>query len=385
MTATKFEKLQQNLGYNLNEDGILHDMEMVKRFAVISVLMLDWMHVFVVHGVFQLTAGLMLTHFKKRGIGITHKDVHAFVSSFTWPSKFGGKASDGRNVFEKRASDATYLQCSASEALAVYPVFELFCKLFVFGQYTAAEDAICECYFLLCDVLRMLQNLPNKSIAPNIMGDKVRNFCKTFLHVWGVDEWIPKCHMSLHLYLHYLKHQLILLSCWVHERKHKYAKNVANHLCNTASPEAFEVPILEDILFHQRDMLGKASTYPTTSTRLVDPRVASAREAMLLQSVFGVCSAVATSNEAASGVMHFNSGDVALARIDGACVVVQICMHYSVLGTCVSLVCPWTRLSKFSFTAEDEPVFMPTADLLELCVFSDYPGKAVKYVVPCKF
>jgi hypothetical protein len=386
MTKTKFDELQQSLGYNHNEDGILLDPEMSKRFAVIGSLMLDWMHVFVVHGIFQLTVGLMLNHFSQRSIGITHKIIHRFVSSFTWPAKFGGKSADGRNVFEKRSSGATYLQCAASEALAVYPVLELFCKLFVVGTYTVVEDAICECYFLLCDVMRMLQNLPNHRVEPTLMGNKIRNFLKKFLAVWGPDEWIPKCHMALHLHRHYLKHLRMLLSCWVHERKHKYAKNVANHLCNTSEPSAFEVPILEDILFHQKDMLSKDSTYPTTSTRLISPRGASEREVMLLQSVFGICSEVFTSNEAATGVIHFHTGDVALAKIDGACGVVHVCAHYSVFGTCISLVCPWTRLTQFLFTAEDEPVFIPTAGLLELCVVSDsITGKTGRYVVPCKF
>ncbi len=385
-TKTNLNAEQQYLGFNIVPDGIVLDERMNKLFPAITSLMYDWMHIFLVHGIFQLIVGLMINHFRRRPIGITHTNIHAFVSTFVWPTKFGGKSADGKDVFEKRSRDATYLQCSASEGLAVFPVFELFCTMFILGKFTEHEDRICECYFALCTVLRTLMNLANKAVPWAKLMELVVKFLKLFLEVWGEDEWIPKCHFALHLPLHLARH-LILLNCWVLERKHKFAKNTANGLCNTGSPEAFEVPILEDILYHQHDFLSRDDTYPGQGTRLIRGRAAKPKEVDIARTWFGAWIVSASiSREAANGVIHFSVGDAALANVGDILTVVEVLAHYDFAGTCASLVCPWTRMSQHVFRTCESTVFIATSELLDLCVYRVHDADPMlRHVVPCKF
>ena len=386
MNKGTFNKEQQYLGFNYVPEGILLDRHMNKLFPIISLVMFDWMHIYFVHGIFQLVVGLMLNRFATLHMG--HSIVHEFVSRFVWPSKWGGKSNDGRSVFEKRSSGAIYLQCQASEGLSVYPIFELFCKLYITNKFTQTEDDICECYYLLCSVIRMLRNLPNHRVDPAKLLDKTVQFLKKFIEVWGADEWIPKCHFAIHVPLHYMKFQRFLLNCWVLERKHKYAKNVANKLCNTNAPEKFEVPILEDILFHQLDFLRKPCSFPTTRTRLVNAQTASRASVQLLQQLFGSTLSIATvlqSKEAANGVIHFHAGDIAFAKVDNEPCVVEIINHYWAVDLTLSLVVPWTRVSTYTFTPSDQPVFVSTTDLIDLCISAPSEVDNVQYVVPCKY
>ena len=157
LTQVQFKRLQQAFGINLCIEGLL--LANIDGMRPISSTMFDYMHIYAVNGLFQLEAGLILQLI--HADGITHHHVHAFVVSFVWPARVGGRSNPARNAFEKRTSIAGELKCSASEALSIFPVFRLFLMTMVMPTATDKVKQACESYFRLCAVLELLLGVPH--------------------------------------------------------------------------------------------------------------------------------------------------------------------------------------------------------------------------------
>ena len=61
--------------------------------------MYDWMHVYLVGGVFNHEVGLLLNALHTE-LYITNKQIHTFVAGFTWPKWLRGNV--GEKVFREK-------------------------------------------------------------------------------------------------------------------------------------------------------------------------------------------------------------------------------------------------------------------------------------------
>jgi hypothetical protein len=70
-------------------------------------------------------------------------------------------------------------------------------------------------------------------VGVNELQVRIERYLQAFKAAFGTDRMIQKFHFALHLPLMLLQFG-ILLSCFVHERKHKIVKQAAKHMKNTS-------------------------------------------------------------------------------------------------------------------------------------------------------
>ena len=95
--ANAFAELQTALGINYFENGLLRDAKLMAEVDVCKALMYDWMHVFLVSGLFHKEMTLLLPLLRRSGI--TADMIHEFVSAFTWPLWTSTKGCTAGSLF----------------------------------------------------------------------------------------------------------------------------------------------------------------------------------------------------------------------------------------------------------------------------------------------
>lgn len=246
-TATDRTLLQKCLGINYSPNGMVARLPFYKP---ISTLLFDWAHIFLVHGLVQIEIGYMLT---KKWIKL--EDVHKFVKTFTWPRKL---PVTGKNIFAKRSSKATALQSDASETLSVCPVLLVFLQTRLQGKSSMLDMAV-RCFTLLCKLLDMLRLA---TFGFQVNPDDLHKLLVEYLnlHKELYQHVIPKMHMAVHLAMMSARFQG-LISCLVHERKHRLVKRHANDMKNTSNRK-FEKSVLLGVLNLQKAALQDAASLP---------------------------------------------------------------------------------------------------------------------------
>ncbi|CAE7536265.1 unnamed protein product [Symbiodinium sp. CCMP2592] len=254
-TKTKFEKLQTALGFNFKPMGLLAHAAYGPK--LIDCIMFDWMHVYLVSGLFNVLTGLFLGDLHHNGW--KHNDIERFARTFTWPARLRGAAP--KDVLQERGSYSDPLKCSASEALNFLQVLRTYLVLWVLPQCNEDMRNSCEVWLAMCKVLDALQKIAIGDPFPAV---QLQVLVKGHLDLakarYGEDSfWVPKCHLALHLPLQLAKHSG-LMSCFVHERKHKIIKKITNQVLDTS--RAFEKSILDDVLHGHLQQLADPAFLP---------------------------------------------------------------------------------------------------------------------------
>lgn len=363
-----FKRLQQSTGFKLNKDGILCSAQLKPHFKPITAVMFDWMHVYIASGLFNHEAGLFLVELQQHA-GISHTMLHDYCQHFQWPSRL--KGTTGKLVFQKRSTGASDLKCSAGDALSVYALVRLYIVDEVLPNATARVKDVCGSFLLLCDVLDRLLKVARGTVSHIELHRVIQQHLDAHKSVYGASSFFPKSHMALHLGMQLESHGT-LISCFVHERKHKEVKRLGNHLQNTSV--SFERTILQEALYSQILTLRDAQKLPNCTVHLVDPKPASATIQNLLAvslapEPINDCFASRTVCHAPS--QHASIGDCVQFLLEGALKIGQVQFHASVSGRCVSCVSPWSNLGKNRFeTSSSVPVLVDSSSLKETHVFA---------------
>lgn len=254
-SKARFEKLQTALGFNFKPMGLLAHPAYGPK--VIDCIMFDWMHVYLVNGLFNVLTGLFLGDLHVQGW--KGPDIQRFADGFTWPARLRGAAP--KDVLHKRGSPSDSLKCSASEALNFLQVLRTYLVLWVLPQCNEDMRNACEVWLAMCKVLDALQKI---AVGDGCTAVELQALVKGHLDLakarYGADSfWVPKCHLALHLPLQLAKHSC-LMSCFVHERKHKIVKKISNQVLDTS--RAFEKSILDDVLHGHVQQLADPAFLP---------------------------------------------------------------------------------------------------------------------------
>jgi hypothetical protein len=111
--------------------------------------------------------------------------------------------------------------------------------------------------------LEMLMGIPRGIVTPADLRRAIASHLEQYKQVYGEVAFIPKCHYTLHLPDMFQRHGF-LVSCWVHERKHKEIKRYGNALDNTH--DNYELSIIENSLFVHFEALADETLLPKVST-----------------------------------------------------------------------------------------------------------------------
>ena len=148
----------------------------------------------------------------------------------TWP---GCLERSHIEAFSAKSESFSY---SASDGLGLYAALRAYLyDLRIHLSEDSAEDtAAAMSFFGLCDVIALCHASMRKAISANELEGLTETHLKRFVQAHGIESTVPKHHLCQHL-SRCLRTQKYLLSCFVHERKHKQIKHFADMLQNTGS------------------------------------------------------------------------------------------------------------------------------------------------------
>lgn len=221
LTAEKFKRLQRQAGWNLDLSGIL--CSPLRDCCDISSLMYDWMHVYMVSGIFNCELGLLVQ--KLRECRLTQEHIHQQLQSFHWPKRIGNRAVTGKDIFRKKQE--TDIKCQAREGLSVYGVLRCLMREWLKAGWLDAMQPHASSFFQLCKGLDCLQGIKQGRTSAMTVQTAILDHLQKHQTAYGTQRWVPKFHSSTHLPRMYQQHQL-LCSCWCHERKHRELKRYAS-------------------------------------------------------------------------------------------------------------------------------------------------------------
>ena len=147
MGVGAFDDLEKALGLTWVPEGALLDPAFVSAVPPISVSSFDWMHIYLVNGLWNSETGALIQLLK--GGGVTVKTIHDWLKQAQFPSGLKDKGISGLKCLLKHKEGS--LSCSASEGLSLYAPLRAFLR----GHIGSAPDA-CNSYFALAEVLDLL-------------------------------------------------------------------------------------------------------------------------------------------------------------------------------------------------------------------------------------
>ena len=234
----RLEEAQQNLGWNHCPNGIISDERL--NYKPISTLMFDWFHIYLVNGLFAGEFQMLLQAFK-RDTGLTLGHIHDYLQTWRFPRQFASP---------KSVLSQGHFSATASESLSSVPVLAKFFRDVVLP--TGACRLEVQSFLCMTHTIELLHNVTREgAVTP----DEIQ--CATVRHLtakqaaYGSQGWVFKDHQALHLAGMMQMHG-VLLSCFMHERKHRTVKRFMKDWFNLAS---YEKGVLEELtLQHMHDM-----------------------------------------------------------------------------------------------------------------------------------
>lgn len=368
----RFDNMEKALGFNYLPEGALFNNDLMQHLdgGPISITQYDFMHIYYVGGIWNTECGYLLERLKKAGI-ISYREVHDALQPWMFPKHFKSRGITGQGVFKKHSDGEA--KCSASEGLSIYPLIRFILMelnsdpnktvLMAHPDVTAAVHS----YFALCVVLDRLKNLSIHS------ADEVSTCIKTHLNLrlraYGHACFQPKCHFSMHI-PQFMRRSKKVLSCWVHERKHRELKRYGTATCMSNMTSSYEKGLLQECVLAQCQRME--TLHLRGPIELVSPAEASDivsqhvnawlnSEGLQVQVADEVC---------VNGALFIHRQDVALVCVDGAEQICEVWIHVYVPLRNLHLSCCsiWQPLGNNRFQIVEQPMFLQTHQFLRCCV-----------------
>ena len=240
-TVGMFEKRQIALGFTYSGYNLMCDPELDDVLDPANQFMHDWMHCLFVSGVFNITLNLVLRALHFAGVTDAYSLAYSFIERWRWPQRLRQRAL--HEMFaqprERANNEARKFKCSASEAWSLYNVIRFFFTLF---------PALCvleiKAYISLCLLIDCFTCVLRGKVTPKILLTRTHAFLEAFGAAFGLELMTPKFHWLLHFPM-YLRRFGTLVSCFVHERKHRMVKRYCNDMRNTST---FEWSVLAEVM-----------------------------------------------------------------------------------------------------------------------------------------
>ena len=346
LSKRKFQELEKSLGLTFSPEGVLLCPQLTRTLDTATSVFYDWVHVYLVHGVYNQEVGQILQLLKAK-MRITHKDIHAFFSEFSWPNSL---SQTGKSVFQKRSAEGNTivaLQCSASEGLGSYALLKEFLCLRVFDEAPPDVQGACVCYYALCDVLDHLSITTRGCVEPAKLHSLIVKHLELHKQTFGDSHWVPKMHYPLHLADQMVKCGGFCVGCFTHERKHKELKRYIQPRSNTSG--SFEKGILQDVAYLQLLSLQGDAPYPR-GTCLLTPRAAPIKLAQLIRNHLGDpgVDVMSATQAKVSGAVTCHVNDVVFLDWEGSVVAGRILFLCSLTGTCMAGIVIFTKMPAYN-------------------------------------
>ena len=375
MEKQEYDALCKDYGFAHHDENLLRDDQLA--VGAISMCMYDWMHIYLVNGLFNHEFVWLMVFLGSLRSGFNYDALDRHCQQWTYPVN----AKSVKSMFAvngcRPASNADHLACSASEGLGMYPIFRMW--LVVACLAAGVCDAQVKSMLALCAVLDMLQSVKHGGVSGPALGKAILAHLTAYKQAYGDVGWLPKHHYSIHL-PGFLEKFGTLLALWVQERRHCITKRFGTDRRNTT---AFERSLMQEItLQHLSDLRKKPSFM---KTQLQKPKQCNLAQQRVLEDAYGppgdqqyLCSALATHHNGCK----FHAGEVCVYRHGHGWCYGKISFHADISGVCVSCLEVWdqTECDDFFVVAGSRSAraaCVPTADLVSSCIYHENRGRAV--------
>jgi hypothetical protein len=386
---TVFKLREQALGFNHVRYTMLLDPLLEGVILPATQFVHDWMHCMVAGGIFQLCLHLMLEALWADGVKNIYAMLGTYLDIYHWPRRLNIASMTAYFAPKRREAhrDAKTFKCPASHALSMYAVLAYYVNAVIkpSGRCTAA----CNAFLALCDLLDCFLAIPLGIVSDRIFRERRDLFLEQYQAAFGINYMIPKCHWLLHFTQHKEK-MGTLLSCFVHERKHKTTKRYATDMLNT---RCYDRSLLAECLCDHLCKLSDHGAFDFTigpiKPKRAGPKHRKYLEELLMNGVASRPDEILISSVAQySPFAACSTTDVVLIKLEGNDFEAgEVWMHASVRGVAVSLVSVWTLVEldvtnlAATWRYSENPRLIDTSDILESTVWTRL-GDTVRTLLP---
>ena len=375
ISKAAFSRKEFALGLNYSPEGPLWCDEFLKqtRGAVRST-QFDWMHVYLVNGVFHSELTLLMDELKSL---LPLNQAHDRLQAFTFPKELQSRGVTGKGIFRK-VDDV--IKSSASEALSIYPVIRFVIMEVTAGGQSPAVARAVRSFFALCQVLDQLKLcFGRKQASFKELRAAVQLHTQCPVDAYGAQNMQPKTHYAGHL-ASFLERGDRLLSCFVHERKHKEVKKFAADIHNAREKSvAFEKSTMNNALLAQSQAL--ASFERPDDLSLEKTRPAPAAFQGFLQSSLQCLQLVETSRELRGPGVRIFAHDLVLVTLATGERIGEIWFFAAQGRRILACWCAWERKGPNHYVPGHDPTFIRACDISRTLIYrQDADGTA--HVVP---
>ena len=212
---------EQDFGFNYNPHSWLQDSGL--EVQGMRILAYDWMHCWCEGGAWEVELAACLRMLSKHESGA--RQLHAYLQQWMWPKAYGG----GRDLCKGSVQERTRGKDidpsgTASEFLSVGPVVRKWLQDVVKPKRVCIAQ-VTSCLFAI-QVTDLLLKVNTGCISSRMLAHALAKHYAAHIIAYGYTLFKPKHHFMLHI-PEQLQHFKFLISCFVHERKHKIVKRWA--------------------------------------------------------------------------------------------------------------------------------------------------------------
>lgn len=242
LTQELYKHIEMSEGLTFSALGLPWDEELLAHVDVNSAIAMDWVHSALQQGSVNVEVMLLLD--ACQSIGQSFAQVEAFLKRPDWqyPTHRGNKMKSLHRVFsEWRISDKDAerkVRCNASELLSLYGLIRNFVQTEVGTSHAELAPQLAS-FFACCDVIDVFLSVKRGEIAMQTGVDRLDNALSGHmrLHIaaYGTDYILPKHHWLFDVAARLRMRDLpwFLVDCFVLERSHLTARDVADRVKNT--------------------------------------------------------------------------------------------------------------------------------------------------------
>ena len=231
----RLEEAEKLLGFN----HVPRNFARHPSVKVASILMWDWMHLYLVGGLLAQELGWTMA-----GMRGAFATMGEFVGLWTWPF---AQAGNFAKLFTKKAAAGVHavFNATASELLSLTPVLGVYFA----SAGAAAAGAQVQSLLACVDVVELLCAVKLGVVTVGVLREAINRHVELRLAAYGagVDDAALKAHATQHL-ADMLDEHGTLYNCFVLERHHRLLTKYGWEQNNTKS---YELGILEQITVEQ--------------------------------------------------------------------------------------------------------------------------------------
>ena len=352
----------------------------------------DWMHALMVHGVWNTCLYLVLFAVVTAGHTDAVSTLHDFVLRWILPGRIRTNMGTLAECFTRTrwtaAKKATYIKCMASEALSLYSIV---CYYLV-TVYRRAGECVQEIdnYVHLCDLIDQILSIPLGGVTGADLDAVVDRFLRGALAAHWHEFIGPKWHWLVHLGDQLVRFEGVLLSCFVHERKHRIVKRFQDGHRNTLSME--EGVLADATLQHLYEMRDPMKF--DRSERLMPPiadckQKAADRIRRIVPTLQGPITTSRRARVTEHEVCHVR--DVVLFWDGNHLVFGQIWFLFCCDHNTLALIALWPTLSEETQSGsatvrmDDTAATAPIGDVVTAVAYKPRDDGNANVLVPCKY